>query len=71
MNMNELDDFLDRTGIDLLPCQKEILKRAVAGEKLYVIFPPFNGRFYFKNLLYAIQMLLSKGEERHNDYSRS
>lgn len=44
MNMNELDDFLDRTGIELFPYQKEnqkeILKHAVAGEKLYAIFPP-------------------------------
>lgn len=67
MNTNELDDFLDRTGIELLPYQKEILKHAVAGEKPYVIFPPFNGRFYFQNLLYSIQILLSKGEERSHD----
>lgn len=67
MNMNELADFLDRTGIELLPYQKEILKHVTDGEKPYVIFPPFNGRFYLQNLLYSIQMLLSKGEERSHD----
>lgn len=64
--MDKLDEFLDKTGIELLPYQKEILRHAVNGEKFYVLYPPCNGRYYFQNLLYLMPILLSKGENDGN-----
>ena len=65
--MDKLDEFLEMTGIELLPYQKEMLRHAVTGEKPYVIFPPHYRRVHFQTLSYVMQTLLSKGE---NDETR-
>lgn len=64
--MNKLDEFLERTGIELLPYQKKVLQHLVNGERCYVIFPYRNGRDYFQYLAYLIPFLLSKGENDEN-----
>lgn len=63
--MDKLDEFLEKTGIELLPYQKEILKHAVNGEKLCILYPPNNGRFFFQGLLSLMPILLSKGENKN------
>lgn len=61
--MDKVDEFLERTGIELLPYQKEVLQHIANGERGYVIFPYRNGRdFFYQSLLYLMPILLSKGE---------
>lgn len=37
--MDKVDELLERTGIELLPYQKEVLRHIANGERCYVIFP--------------------------------
>lgn len=62
--MDKLDEFLERTGIELLPFQKEVLRHVVNGERCYFIFPYRHGREFFQGLLYSLPLLL-KGENKN------
>lgn len=64
--MDKFDEFLEKlgSGIELRPYQKEILRNAMKDEKICLTYPPHNGRLYFQNLLYFMQVLLSEGEKK-------
>lgn len=59
--MEKIDEFLEKSRIELLPFQKEILRNAIHGKRIYIIHPPHMGRYYFQGLLYLISNL-TKGE---------
>jgi hypothetical protein len=40
----KLDEFLKRTGIELLSFQREILRQMTDGNKIYICYPPNVGR---------------------------
>lgn len=50
-SMDKFDEFLKKFGVNLPPQQKEVLKRVVNGEKIYVIFARHNGREMMQRLL--------------------
>ena len=56
-----LDEFLKRTGIELLPFQKEILNQMMDGNKIYICYPPHVGRTNILLLLRALGATLEKG----------
>ena len=56
-----LDEFLKRTGIELLPFQKEILSQMMDGNKIYICYPPHVGRTDTLLLLRALGTTLEKG----------
>lgn len=57
-----LDEFLKRTGIELLPFQKEILSQTMDGNKIYICYPPHVGRTNTLLLLRTLGAMLGKGE---------
>lgn len=40
----KLEEFIKRTGIELLPFQKEILSQMTDENKIYICYPPYVGR---------------------------
>lgn len=57
----KLDEFLKRINIELRPFEKEILKHVMKGEKIYICYPPHNGRTDFR-VLHRVMTALLKGE---------
>lgn len=57
----KLDKFLRLNGIELSPVQKELLKQIVDCGEIYICYPPYSGRTYFRILHYVMTRLL-KGE---------
>lgn len=57
----KLDEFLRLNGIKLSPTQREHLKQIADRGGIYVCYPPYSGRTYFRILHYAMTRLL-KGE---------
>ena len=53
------DEFLKRTGIELLPFQKEILSQMM---EIYICYPPHVGRINTLLLMRALGSTLAKGE---------
>lgn len=58
----KLDEFLKRTGIELLPFQKEILKQMTDENKIYICYPPNIGRTNTLLLMRALANVIEKGE---------
>lgn len=58
----KLEEFLKRTGIELLPFQKEILSQMTDGNKIYICYPPHFGRINNNVLMRALGATLEKGE---------
>lgn len=58
----KLEEFLKRTGIELLPFQKEILNQMTDGNKIYICYPPHVGRINTLLLMRALGATLEKGE---------
>lgn len=57
------DEFLKRTGIELLPFQREILRQMTDGNKIYICYPPHVGRTNTLLLLRALSATFEKGED--------
>lgn len=49
--IDKVDEFLKKFGLNLPPEQKEVLKRVANGEKIYVIFARHNGQEMMQRLL--------------------
>lgn len=51
----DIDDFLKRYNVKLLPFQKEVLEKISKGEKVYVLYPPQlsreNAKIFFQTIL--------------------
>lgn len=62
----KLDDFLKRTGIELLSFQKELVKKMVDGNKIYICYPPHVGRTNTLLLMKVLASVFEKGET-HDD----
>jgi hypothetical protein len=50
----KLDEFLKRIGIELLPFQKEFIKKIADENKIYVCYPPHVGRYESLRLIQAL-----------------
>lgn len=59
----KLEEFIKRTGIELLPFQKEILSQMMDGNKIYIFYPPYVGRTSTLLLMRALRATLEKGED--------
>lgn len=57
----QIDEFLNLCGVKLLPFQREIFNQTINNNKIYICYPPNNGRTYFRMLSYMMAELL-KGE---------
>ena len=57
----KLDEFLRLNGIKLLPFEKELFKQITDRGEIYICYPPYSGRTYFRILHYVMTRLL-KGE---------
>lgn len=57
------DEFLKRTGIELLPFQKEILSQIMDGNKIYICYPPHVGRTNTLLLSRVLGTTPEKGED--------
>lgn len=61
MTKNEyLDEFLKRTGIELLPFQKEIISQIIDGNRIYICHPPHFGRTNARLLMRALGDIFEK-----------
>ena len=58
----KLEEFIKRTGIELLPFQKEILSQMTDENKIYICYPPYVGRTSTLLLMRALGATLEKGE---------
>lgn len=56
----KLNEFLERTGIELLPFQKEILKQMTDENKIYICYPPNVGRTNTLLLMRALGNVFEK-----------
>ena len=63
MKNDKLDEFLKRTGIELLPFQKEIINQVMDGNKIYICYPPNVGRTNTILLMRALVAIFEKGEK--------
>lgn len=61
----KLDEFLKRTGIELLPFQKETLKQMTDENKIYICYPPNVGRTNTLLLMRALANVIEKGETQN------
>lgn len=59
----KLDEFLKRIGIELLPFQKELIKKIADENKIYVCYPPHVGRYELLRLIQALANVFEKGEK--------
>lgn len=59
----KLEEFIKRTGIELLPFQKEILSQMTDENKIYICYPPHVGRINTLLLMRALGATLEKGED--------
>ena len=66
----KLDEFLKRIGIELLPFQKEFIKKIADENKIYVCFPPHVGRYESLRLIQALANVFEKGEQNYVNYWR-
>lgn len=57
----KLDEFLKRTGIELLPFQREILRQMTDGNKIYICYPPNVGRTNTILLMRALGAIFERG----------
>ena len=55
----KLDEFLKRIGIELLPFQKEFIKKIADENKIYVCYPPHESL----RLIQALANVFEKGEK--------
>lgn len=68
--MDKFNEFLEKTGIELLPFQKEVLEKIPKGEKVYVLYPPQlsreNAKLFFQTVLEIIYRTenKTKGENK-------
>lgn len=60
----KLDEFLKRIGIELLPFQKEFIKKITDENKIYGCYPPHVGRYESLRLIQALANVLEKGERK-------
>ena len=58
----KLDKFLKRTGIELLPFQREMLSQMADENKIYICYPPHVGRTNTILLMRALGAIFEKGE---------
>lgn len=58
----KLDEFLKRTGIELLPFQKKLIKKIADGNKICICYPPNTGRTNAKLLMRLMDTTFAKGE---------
>ena len=61
----KLDEFLRLNGIKLLPFEKELFKQIADRGEIYICYPPYSGRTYFRILHYVMTRLL-KGENSND-----
>lgn len=61
----KLDEFLKRTGIELLPFQKEIIGQIIDGNRVYICYPPHFGRTNAQLLTRALGDIFEKGEAQN------
>ncbi len=59
----KLEEFIKRTGIELLPFQKEILSQMTDENKIYICYPSYVGRTSTLLLMRALGATLEKGED--------
>ncbi|WP_317327640.1 hypothetical protein [Ruthenibacterium lactatiformans] len=58
----KLDEFLKRIGIELLPFQKEFIKKITDEDKIYMCYPPHVGQYESLRLMQALANVFEKGE---------
>lgn len=58
----QINEFLKGMNVNLYPMQKEILKRIVNGEKLYVVMPRNYGRSVVDILVKKFREMYEGGE---------
>ena len=58
----KLDEFLKRIGIELLPFQKEFIKKIMDEDKIYMCYPPHVGQYESLRLMQALANVFEKGE---------
>lgn len=58
----KLDEFLKRIGIELLPFQKEFIKKITDEDEIYMCYPPHVGQYESLRLMQALANVFEKGE---------
>lgn len=59
----KLDEFLKIIGIELLPFQKELIKKIADENKIYACYPPHVGQYESLRLIQALANVFEKGEK--------
>lgn len=59
----KLDEFMKRIGIELLPFQKEFIKKIADENKIYMCYPPHVGRYESLRLMRAFANEFERGEK--------
>ena len=59
----KLDEFLKRIGIELLPFQKEFIKKITDEDKIYMCYPPHVGQYESLRLMRAFANEFERGEK--------
>lgn len=64
----KLDEFMKRIGIELLPFQKEFIKKITDENKIYMCYPPHVGRYESLLLIQALANAFEKGKNDATDH---
>lgn len=59
----QLDEFLQRIGVELLPFQRELLAQMLMQKRIHICYPPNCGR---TDILRLMRLLLAKFERGEN-----
>ena len=64
----KLDEFMKRIGIELLPFQKEFIKKIADENKIYMCYPAHVGRYESLRLIQALANAFEKGKNDATDH---
>lgn len=64
----KLDKFLKKIGIELLPFQKEFIKKITDEDKIYMCYPPHVGQYESLRLIQALANAFEKGKNDATDH---
>lgn len=64
----KLDEFLKRIGIELLPFQKEFIKKITDENKIYMCYPPHTGQYESLRLMQVLANTFEKGKNDATDH---
>lgn len=64
----KLDESMKRIGIELLPFQKEFIKKIADENKIYMCYPPHVGRYESLRLIQALANAFEKGKNDATDH---